>query len=49
MIYRNDHYGLIDRFCAKHPRFGVPNLALYIAIGQAVVGILSRLPPLRSL
>ena len=49
MIYRNDHYGLIDRFCAKHPRFGVPNLALYIAIGQAVVGILSRQPPLRSL
>lgn len=39
MIYRNDHYGLIDRFCAKHPRFGIPNLAMYIAIGQALVGI----------
>lgn len=40
MIYRNDHYGPIDRFCAKHPRFGIPNLAMYIAIGQAVVGVL---------
>ena len=40
MIYRNDHYGPIDRFCAKHPRFGIPNLAMYIAIGQAIVGIL---------
>ena len=41
MIFRNDHYGPIDKFCARHPRFGVPNLALYIAIGQAAVGILS--------
>ena len=39
MIYRNDSYGPIDRFCAKHPRFGIPNLAMYIAIGQALVGI----------
>lgn len=39
MIYRNE-YSRIDRFCAKHPRFGIPNLAMYIAIGQAVVGIL---------
>ena len=39
MIYRNNHYGPIDRFCAKHPRFGIPNLAMYIAIGQAAVGI----------
>ena len=39
MIYRNDHYGPIDRFCAKHPRFGIPNLAMYIAIGQVIVGI----------
>lgn len=49
MIYRNDHYGSIDRFCAKHPRFGVPNLAMYIAIGQVIVGVLSLLPPLRGL
>ena len=44
MIYRNDHYGPIDRFCAKHPRFGIPNLAMYVAIGQAAVGILSLFP-----
>ena len=37
---RNDHYGPIDRFCAKHPRFGIPNLAMYVAIGQVAVGIL---------
>ena len=40
-MYRNDHYGPIDRFCARHPRFGIPNLAMYVAIGQAAVGILS--------
>lgn len=40
-MYRNDHYGPIDRFCARHPRFGLPNLMLYIAIGQAAVGLLS--------
>lgn len=40
MIYRNDHYGPIDRFCAKHPRFGISNLAMYVAIGQAAVGIM---------
>ena len=42
-MYRNDHYGPIDKFCSRHPRFGVPNLALYIAIAQAVVGILHLL------
>lgn len=40
-MYRNDHYGPIDRFCSRHPRFGLPNLILYIAIGQAAVGLLS--------
>ena len=39
MIYRNDHYGIIDRFCTKHSRFGIPNLAMYVAIGQAAVGL----------
>ena len=39
MIYRNDHYGPIHRFCAKHPRFGIPNLAMCIAIGQVIVGV----------
>lgn len=27
----------LDRFCSKHPRFGVPNLMKYIAIGNVVV------------
>ena len=39
LIYRNG-YGPIDRFCAKHPRFGIPNLMLYIVIGQVAVFIL---------
>ena len=39
-MYRNDHYGPIDRFCSKHPRFGLSNLMLYLAIGQAAVGLL---------
>ena len=39
MIYRNG-YGPIDRFCAKHPRFVISNLMLYIVIGQVAVFIL---------
>ena len=39
MIYQNG-YGPIDRFCAKHPRFGISNLMLYIVIGQVAVFIL---------
>lgn len=27
----------IDMFCYKHPRFGIPNLMLYIVIGNALV------------
>jgi len=27
----------IDRFCARHPRFGVRNLMLYLVIGNAIV------------
>lgn len=27
----------LDRFCAKHPRFGIPNLMLYIAIGNVAI------------
>ena len=40
MIYRNNSYGFLDRFCAKHPRFGIPNLMLYIVIGQVAVFVL---------
>ena len=40
MIYRNNSYGPIDRFCAKHPRFGVPNLMKILVIAQIVVYVL---------
>jgi membrane associated rhomboid family serine protease len=33
----------VDRFCAKHPRFGIPNLMLYIIIGNAVVYLFSMM------
>ncbi len=46
MLYRNNHYGPIDKFCSRHPRFGIPNLAMYIAIAQVAVGILYLLPPM---
>ena len=31
---------LLSRFCYKHPRFGIPNLMRYIAIGNVVVFLL---------
>lgn len=31
----------LDRFCARHPRFGIPNLMLYIVIGNVAVYLLS--------
>lgn len=33
----------IDRFCYKHPRFGIPNLMLYVVIGNALVYIISQM------
>ena len=33
----------VDRFCARHPRFGIPNLMLYIVIGNAAVYLLFML------
>ena len=27
----------IDRFCARHPRFGIPNLMIYIITGNVIV------------
>jgi hypothetical protein len=38
-LYQNV-YGRIDRFCDKHPRFGIPNLMLYLIIGQVAVFLL---------
>ena len=37
MIYRSDHYGPIDRFCSKHPRFGVNNLMKILVFAQLAV------------
>ena len=36
-------YETVDRFCAKHPRFGVSNLMRYIVIGNVVVYLLMML------
>ena len=33
----------LDRFCARHPRFGIPNLMLYVVIGNVAVYLLSVL------
>ncbi len=33
----------VDRFCYSHPRFGIPNLMLYIVIGNAVVWFFSMM------
>ena len=33
-------YDAADRFCARHPRFGVPDLMRYIVIGNVVVVVL---------
>ncbi len=40
MSFRRNGYGPIDRFCAKHPRFGVPNLMKILVIIQIVVYVL---------
>ena len=32
----------IDRFCILHPNFGIPNLMLYIVIGNVIFGLLSN-------
>ena len=36
-------YEAVDRFCARHPRFGVPNLMRYVVIGNVVVYFLMML------
>lgn len=36
-------YEAVDRFCARHPRFGVPNLMRYVVIGNVVVYLLMML------
>ncbi|MGN0985993.1 MAG: hypothetical protein ACI4OU_05805 [Candidatus Enterenecus sp.] len=36
----NNGYGRIDRFCAKHPRFGIPNLMKVIVFAQIAVYVI---------
>ena len=36
-------YDAVDRFCASHPRFGIPNLMMTIVIGNAIIYLLARL------
>ena len=33
----------VDRFCWKHPRFGIPNLMLLIVIGNAILWVLGMM------
>lgn len=35
----------VERFCARHPRFGIPNLMKYIAIGNVVFWLLGLVNP----
>ena len=35
----------VERFCYKHPRFGIPNLMRYIAIGSAAYWVLNLINP----
>ena len=35
----------IDRFCVLHPRFGIPNLMLWIALGNAAVFLIDIFDP----
>ena len=33
-------YDAVQRFCARHPRFGIPNLMLYVVGGNVIVYLL---------
>ena len=35
----------IDRFCYRHPRFGIPNLMLYVVIGNVIVWLFTWFAP----
>ena len=43
VIYLQSFNSAIDRFCYKHPRFGINNLMLYIIIGNALVYVFSKM------
>ena len=42
-----DPMNYIERFCYKHPNFGVKNLMLYITIGNVAFWILGAINPVR--
>lgn len=35
-MYQNN-VSWLDKFCARHPKFGIPNLMLYIAVGNIAI------------
>ena len=39
----------VDLFCYKHPRFGIPNLMLYVVIGNVIVWLFSLMDTTGSL
>ena len=39
----NKLYGAIDRFCARHPHWGIPNLMRYMVIGTVAMYVLCLL------
>ena len=41
-------YQAVDRFCARHPRFGIHNLMLYVVIGTAIVYAISQMTGKRN-
>lgn len=43
-MYHNN-MGWLDRFCARHPKFGIPNLMLYIAIGNVAIALIDNFGP----
>lgn len=38
----------IDRFCYRHPRFGIPNLMLYVVIGAGIVWLFNLFTSMSS-
>lgn len=42
MYQYNNNVTWLDKFCAKHPKFGIPNLMLYIAIGNVAIGLIDN-------
>ena len=39
----------IDRFCLKHPRFGIPRLMMYIVIGNLIVWLFGQMDTTHTL